>query len=210
MGLRTLGYALWVFGWVLLAGCAGERAFTATVHEDDTWIVRLLKVDPGKDRRYTHPAPLEAETLERLLAGVGVVQDGGRWRPLFTEYERRRLGVLLHRGLTTAGPDEVVTFVQVLPASSWQERVTSGGVFVTEGKLHFLLANFQVKRERWQDTDDYRPPIETRPLKPVAPLPAGLAYRPADRLLDPGRAGDAFRVPLGLSPWHIALDYRGS
>ncbi len=209
MRMRAICRVFLALALLTLLGCAGSRQFTATVYEDDTWVVRLRKV-PGANagRGYDHPARIEVDRLESLLAGIGLTVQDGKWMPLFTEYERRRLGELLSQGLREAGRDEVVTFVQVLPASSWQERVTSGGVFVEGARLHFLLANFQVKRGRWQDVETYEAPIEVRPLTPVAPLPVGLSYRPVQRLITPGVAADDFRTTFGLSPWHIALDLR--
>ncbi len=197
----------------LLVACTAPREFTATVHEDPNWVIRLQK-NPGanRGRGYSHPASLNPSLMEKILAGVVIrlenAEGGEKVVPVFSEFERKHLAALLTRGLQNAGRFELVTFVQVIPATSWQERVTSGGVFVEDGRLHFLLANLQVKQARWQDIEQYQAPVENVPLEPLEKLPKTITFLPKTVLVETGVAAEDFHRTFGLSPWHIAIQYK--
>ncbi|WP_022947285.1 hypothetical protein [Methylohalobius crimeensis] len=203
---------IWLGLILMLAGCGTGRHITATIHEDPTWIIRLQRV-PGANQGqgYTHPADLEVGTLEKMLAGVlirtGSANPEKALAPVFTDYERKRLAPLLLQGLREAGKFDVVTFVRVQPVSSWQEKLTSGGVLVEGKKIHFLLGNFQVKQALKQDLEQYDPPIELLPLEPVEKVPSGLVFRPQAALAPAEPIAEDFHKVLWLSPWHIAVFY---
>jgi len=211
--LITTQRVLFLLGLILLTGCAHTSHFTATVYQDQDRVVRLMYVPNANDGRgYAHPAQLDETLMDKVLSGIlvgtGNPDPEKAYAPVFTEHERKQMARLLSRGLREAGQMEVVTFVQVTPASSWQERVTSGGVFVEGDKLHFILANFQVKQAHWQDIEQYDAPIETLPLEPVENLPREIIFRPSDAVAEPGPAADDFDPLFGRAPWHIAIRYK--
>lgn len=199
--------ALWLVGvFVTLgSGCASSPALTQKIHQDPQWIVQLQKF-PGihQGKGFDHPASVPLATLTRILSGLSMQypKSSDKTYQVFSDHASQTLARFLVDGLQTAGKDEVVTFVWTIPASSWQERVTSGGVYVVGDEIHVVLANFNVKQEIWQDAETYEAPVYADPLTPLTAQAGKLMFQPADKMR---QVTESEFGGLWSKPWHIAV-----
>lgn len=159
------GWLAGVVALVAVFGCAGPGRSTRAVHEDPDRSVRLeTRQGSGADSsamRFAHPVLLKEEdwdriltaisiqTRKRLLPSIGAGQGGPR--AAFEENERRYLVRYLHEAFSMAQPDEWVVFFLSHPRDQRGDlrggpgvtEVTSGGLFVEDGRLHVVLANYR-------------------------------------------------------------------
>jgi hypothetical protein len=63
--------------------------------------------------------------------------------PAFRKEEMEILIPRLLEGLELAVPQELVTFYVSHPVNATKREVTSGGLYVTEGRLHIILSNYR-------------------------------------------------------------------
>jgi hypothetical protein len=63
--------------------------------------------------------------------------------PAFRKEEMEVLIPRLLEGLELAVPQEIVTFYVSHPVNATKREVTSGGLYVTEGRLHIILSNYR-------------------------------------------------------------------
>lgn len=205
------------FAWVLLlSGCASTPSLTAWVHRGSLWMVRLASItDANRGRGYSHPASVSAERMAGILRDLYIEPksfvlsgDAGqdeRYR-VFTDDAADTLAPYLADGLMLADAQEIVTFVQTVPVSSRQERITSGGIFIADGNLHIVLANHRVKQAIWQDLETYQAPVYTQPLTPIAAQSGRLVFKSESSM--PTVSESDFTEGWSDLFWHVAIRYR--
>ncbi len=205
--------ALFGVSMLLALGCVSMPSLTARIHEGSGWVIRLASTsDATSGRTYAHPASLSVATMSRILHGLYLegdsfaVVDGATGRNrVFSEDDVQPLARFLVEGLQQASATEIVTFVRTLPASSRQMRISSGGIFIVDGVLHFVLANHRVKQAIWNDLEAYEAPIYTQPMRAVVASPGRLGFDRGE-LMNPAPQpqGSVFWKEL---PWHVAIRY---
>ncbi len=153
----------WGRHWLLIVctggmlSCASPPFYSYLVYENPTAFVRL-EFSPwaDSDRPQTwnaHPATLSRGQIQKALEGLRVREHRAaaiRWvrgmaemEPAFRKEEMEVLLPRLLEGLELAVPQELVTFYISHPLNATKREVTSGGLYVTEGRLHIILSNFR-------------------------------------------------------------------
>jgi hypothetical protein len=141
-----------------IGGCAIPTIPARIIYENPTDFVRL-EADPYafheiSQTLHSHPADINAEEMTRLLKGFSVQEYrnvlqqlfGGKAQlePVFRDEEIAWLAPRLSQALTVARPDERVAFYISYPQTSIKREITSGGLYVHHGRLHFILGNYRI------------------------------------------------------------------
>jgi hypothetical protein len=141
-----------------LGACAIPAIPARIVYENPTDFVRL-EADPYAFHEITqtlhsHPADIEVEEMARLLKGFSVQEYrnvlqqlfGGKaeLEPVFRDEEIAWLAPRLSQALAAARPDERAAFYISYPQTSIKREITSGGLYVHNGRLHFILGNYRI------------------------------------------------------------------
>ena len=66
------------------------------------------------------------------------------FEPAFRENELRLLAPLLSEALAEAKPNERISFYLSEPQTSAKRTITTGGLYLRESELHFILGNWQI------------------------------------------------------------------
>lgn len=143
---------------VALGSCAIPTIPARIIYENPTDFVRL-EPDPYAfhevtETLHSHPASLDVEQMTQLLKGFSVrehhnavqrffVGDASR-EPVFRDEEIAWLAPRLSQALSMARSDERVTFYISYPQTSIKREITSGGLYVQDGHLHFMLGNYRI------------------------------------------------------------------
>jgi hypothetical protein len=148
------------------------------------------------------PAALTPEELRHMLGALEVkFPDKKEDVPVFSELELKILGKAISTGLAEAGPHQDVTFaiVGMHPGSfTLERRLTTGRVFVRNGKLNLIFGNLQSVFDENQDRrlhpfqvgsrhSTTPPPWRIKKMPGVAYFVQGKTPRPNWLLLDPSR-----------------------
>lgn len=185
-----------------LAGCGKKGPFVETLLGRRDLAIYLQKTPRGS---YDHPKAVDPKWLSQLFSAVHFAPARESY-PLFPPRIAQRLSEAVARGLKRARSDEVVSFVWVMPAPSFRERLTSGGVFVLGDELHLVVANIQVPIPLWEGAEEERVPSYFRPLEPIEPQMGRLALRGAFKWREVPFEASGFRSPYyGDAPWHVAI-----
>ena len=143
---------------LLLAGCAIPMVPYRAVYEDPVNYVRL-EVDDAvlpewPPSAHAHPKAMRAEDLSRILGNISVkehriwlqekLQGEAPLVPAFRPEELTLLSQQIAEALAAARPDERVTFYLSQPQTSVKRIITTGGVYLHDAELHFILGNWQV------------------------------------------------------------------
>lgn len=142
----AVGVALWSFG------CAAPRV-TRLIYEQgeagkSETFVRLDHVAKGE--RFDHPAQMTPAHLRELLASVAMQRQTGLLSVIFAEKPFRAFSdaeldlfsAQFSKALAEATPEEQAVFYINAPESNERFRITSGGVYVRQGKLVVIIANY--------------------------------------------------------------------
>ena len=153
----------WDYGLLLIIlagvshGCASPPVYSYLVYENPTSFVRL-EVSSWADNDLpqtwnAHPVTLSRRQMYEALRGLRVrehrsvpiiwARGMAEMEPLFHEEEIELLLPNLLEGLEQAVPQELVTFYVSHPVNATKREVTSGGLYVTEGKLHIIVSNYR-------------------------------------------------------------------
>ena len=155
---RQLAYLAVTSTVLLLAGCEIPHVPSRVVYEDPINFVRLERdpavLDEFPESKHSHPFTIEGEEMADLLRGFSVrehrnavqrlISGQAPREPVFREEEVLLLADKLAEALSQARPHERVTFYLSLPRTSIKREFTSGGLYVRENQLHFILGNFRV------------------------------------------------------------------
>lgn len=158
-------------GLASIGGCASPFFYTRIVHQEETRYVRLdARYGKGQDGmalRFAHPVTSREQEWSRVLERISVkprkkfllfvaAQDSPSLA--FNEMDRQYLAKYLSEAFARARPDEWVVFYLRQPRESGITEVSSGGFFVEEGLLHFVLANYRqqvsmpfIEQRIWED-----------------------------------------------------------
>jgi hypothetical protein len=158
VGLRITRHASLLCAVLFAAACAIPQVPSRTVYEDPVNYVRLEE-DPGvlpewPPSHHAHPAAISPDTLRTILSGLKIqehrippqrwIQGEAPLVPAFTDEQVGLLSVQLAEALAEAKYDERVTFYLSQPQTSAKRIITSGGLYVQDSELHFLLGNWQI------------------------------------------------------------------
>lgn len=177
---------------LVVVGCAGSPP-PRPIYEDTITSVRL-QVDERTSTPHTHPAQISAEQMAAILNRVRVVPRKGfvqtiiggqsQASPAFSQMEAHALAAPISRALAEAKPEEMVTFYRRFSDQSVGLAMTSGGLFVQDGQLYFILAN-----NRNQPTDGMNEnsvsaidPLQS-PLLPISRTAFRIAYPSATAVI---------------------------
>ena len=143
---------------LLLAGCAIPMVPYRSVYEDPVNYVRL-EVDDAvlpewPPSAHAHPKTMRADDVARILGGISVkehriwlqkwLQGEAPLMPAFRPEELALLSQQIAEAFVLAQPDERVTFYLSQPQTSVKRIITTGGVYLHDTELHFILGNWQV------------------------------------------------------------------
>jgi hypothetical protein len=181
-GLLTLGLIL------ALAACSSPPP-SRTLYHDPTTLIRL-QIDERAPSAHTHPAQVGTDEIAEVLRGIRVIaRKGIVWslvagvpqaNPAFSPGEIRALAPKLSHALAQAKPEEMVTFYHRVSDANLGLGITSGGLFIQDTHLYFVLANNRtmpsegMSENRVHDID----PIDS-PLLPISRSSFRVAFAPA-------------------------------
>jgi len=172
---------------LLLAGCSLAPA-PILIHDDANDSVWLMS-DPEAGAGHSHPAVVSPEQLAAVLQGVriqkrdalglgGLFQQTGS-APAFTAREIALLTRHLPQALRKASPRDLATFYLISPDPVLGRVVTSGGLFVRQGRWYLILANAKTSPHAVQYENTYAIDTRDRPLLPIVPLKFVVGFSPA-------------------------------
>lgn len=161
---------------LIVEGCSGPFLYSRTIHEGRNSYVKLEarygEGQKGANMEFSHPVVLPetdwawilktpyVKPQQRILS-IDTNEIGPT--PLFTERELQYLVKYVTVAFTKAHPGEWVVFYLSDPQGMEVTAITSGGLFVEDSKLHFVLANYRqlvtmsfIQEEIWHN-----------PLKPA-------------------------------------------
>jgi len=141
--------------FILCLGCAGSALTSRVVQEDPSWFVRLDSYqDAGRSSgRYDHPAIWTTDDLFLILSRllleerVGLMDSVRPPKPVFSAEEITLLLPAIRDAFERATPREWISFA-LFPPSSSGLAVTSGGMFLADGRLHVVVANHHTSLAR--------------------------------------------------------------
>ncbi len=125
------------------------------------------------------------------IIGFGILthKEGA---PAFLVEEIYRLAPALSRGLRLSSARDVVTFYSVVAGPKGEPLITSGGLFVNNGRLHVLLANCRSRPNETSNSFDTVTELDHRhaPLLPMGRHQFHLQFDPESVLVPKDRNGD--------------------
>lgn len=168
-------------------GCAAPRVTRLVYQQGEAGkaetFVRLDRVTDGE--RFDHPAHIPPERMKQLLASVAVQKQTGLLSVIFAQKPFRAFSdaeldlfsAQFAKALAEATPDERVVFYLNAPESNERFRITSGGVYVRQGKLVVIIANYHYP-VLWSDPGGTRASVSVSSSRdnPLYTYPGGL-YR---------------------------------
>jgi len=180
-----------ILSFTALIACTPAQFTTLTVYESQHSFVRLeVDRDLADETGHSHPSAISPEQMAAVLSGLVFEEptvrlplyddlDQPKRHPAFREPEIVLFAPLLASALNKAGPSEIVTFYHSTSPSGAQRLVTSGGLFVKDDDLYFILANYRsptqiIASYGMADMKDER----RMPLRPIAPLTGLLEFEP--------------------------------
>ncbi len=134
---------------LLCLGCASPPLASRPVQTEPSWFVRLdsyQETSPSSSHLYDHPATWTTEELSAILSRLLLEEQRGMLdtvkppRPVFSQDEINRLAPAIQHAFRTARPSEWLSFHLTEPSG---KTITSGGLFIKNGRLHIILANHQ-------------------------------------------------------------------
>jgi hypothetical protein len=177
----AVGVALWSLG------CAAPRVTRLIYQQGEAGktetFVRLDHV--AKVERFDHPAQIPPAHLRELLASVAVQKQTGLLSVIFAEKPFRAFSdaeldlfsAQFSKALAEATPEEEAVFYLNDPESTERFRITSGGVYVRQGKLVVIIANYHYP-VLWSDSSGTRASVSISSSRdnPLYAYPGGM-YR---------------------------------
>jgi hypothetical protein len=159
--LRLLSFSVLSFqlsALLLLSACAIPIVPYRTIYEDPVNYVRLERdetvLEEWPPSAHAHPKAIEAEEVSSILGGIMVKEHRiwlQRWlqgeAPLIPAFRPEELALLSQQvaeAFAAARPDERVTFYLSQPQTSVKRLITTGGLYVHDTEMHFILGNWQV------------------------------------------------------------------
>ena len=147
------GWVLFIIGVICvsegLVSCASLPP-PRTVYQDSLTTVQLRE-ERRTDQAYSHPVSVTNEQMIAILSGIRVQKRGEiimnivtgdpEAEPVFQQSEIQAMAPKLSQALSMATPKEIVTFYRRISDPNIGVIITSGGLFVNEQHVYFILAN---------------------------------------------------------------------
>lgn len=180
---------------VLLAACALPHVPSRAIYEDPVNFVRLeldsTVLPEWPPSAHNHPLVISAEEVAGILRGfqvrehrIGVqikIVGEAPWEPAFREDEIALLAPRLSDALAQAKPDERVAYYLSRPQTSIKREITSGGLYIKDHYLHFILGN----RRIIYGIPAYGMVYDRRyPMMPTAAKGFDLVFAPAEAVVE--------------------------
>lgn len=155
--MTRIAFVLMPFAVAAWAGCAVPHSLSRTTYEDPANFVRVEN-DPSvfpelPHSLHNHPVNITPDQMAKILRGFKVREHRVRLHvliageaekePAFRENEIELLAPRLAEALSHVEPTERVTFYLSRPQTSIKREITTGGLYVRDGDLHFILANYR-------------------------------------------------------------------
>ncbi len=182
-GLRAIALLSLLLVAVMVVGGCAHQPVSANVPIDRLWqsgdqfVAIVPREQPSANALNEHPGALDQVRLRGLLATLGWQEKPDETPvPLFTDYELSILSEQIGSGLARASADQELAFALIgnhraLMGLARQRLVTTGRVFLAQGRLHLILG---MVHEDVRDNEDRR-------LRPFVPgtraTPAALSGR---------------------------------
>lgn len=181
----------------MLTGCAVQPA-PIVIYEDKRDAV-WLKFDPRSGAGHSHPYEITPEQMTRVLSGLFVQKRdpvGGfnllfgdkEGAPAFTASQITLVAPLLATALHKASPKDMATFYLMTPDKEHGRLVTSGGLFVREGRMYVILANAHTAFVSVQYENTYELDTHDEPLLPIARMKFIVGFKPKHAWIPNGAA----------------------
>lgn len=193
-GLWLRPLALTLASTFLLCSCAVPTIPARVVYEDPTNFVRL-EPDPYvlpefPQSQHNHPLAISPGKVAATLKGILVreyrnsiqilIWGDAPWEPVFRDEEIRLLAPKIAEAFNKAQPNERVTYYLSHPQTSIKREITTGGLYVHESRLHFLLGNYRIV----YGIPAYGMVYDRRyPMRPTAPKGFEITFEQADVVL---------------------------
>ena len=174
-----------------MAGCAASPA-PIVVYDTPQESV-TVRFDPYAGAGHSHPATVTPEQMRQVLAGVHVTNRDGFGlggllgksgaTPAFFSSEIDTLAPFLSEALRKASTGDLAAFYLTSADPKWGRVVTSGGVFVREGLMTVILANFRTPPSSAPyEATAYEMDNRDAPLVPIARYKFTISFAPEDAL----------------------------
>jgi hypothetical protein len=177
-----------VLAGALACGCSAGPA-PIVIHQSPRESVRLM-FDPRSGGGHSHPVTLTLEQMTALLKGLRVKDRdvvGGfgllaerEGAPALSSAEVAALAPHLIAALKKASPRDIATFYVVGFESGRGRTVTSGGVFVRDGRFYVLLANDRTTPGSVQYENTHEIDTSDQPLLPIARFKFTVGFSPPE------------------------------
>jgi hypothetical protein len=175
----------------LMVGCAAGPS-PIVIYEDKRDSI-WLKFDPKAGAGHSHPASISPGQMAKILRGVwvvdrdrvvgfGLLSDNERI-PVFSEGSVMPLAAYLSQALAKASPKDMATFYVTTFEAGRGKLITSGGLFVRDQRLHFILANAHTSPSSVQYENTYEFDNRSEPLLPIARWKFKAGFSPREALI---------------------------
>lgn len=211
-------FYLLTFAFLLgVAGCALPQVPSRMIYEDPVNFVRLEQdstvLPEWPPSAHSHPLVISPEEIAGILKGflvrehrIGVqikIAGEASWEPAFREDEIAFLALHLSEALAQARPDERVAYYLSRPQTSLKREITSGGVYIQDQYLHFILGN----RRIIYGIPAYGMVYDRRyPMMPTAAKGFDLVFAPAEAVVE--RESGILDYMLGRAKDETVIDLR--
>ena len=183
---------------LVLYGC--ETSPSPIIVHQDTWNSVRIMYDPSADPPHDHPYNLTPAQLVQILKGMWVKERNRvigfglfmeeQGRPAFSNQEISLLAPYLSQALQKASPKDLVTFYILGNGGKQGSLVTSGGLYVQNGRLYFILANYRSAFSDAANINVTGTELDNRdyPLEPIRRYKFSVGFSPADSWIPYDRA----------------------
>jgi len=151
-----------------------------------------LRFDPHAGAGHSHPASVTPEQMRRVLKGIYVRHRdaiglggplGGEAMPAFTASEIETLAPFLSEALKKASSADLAAFYLTTADARLGRLVTSGGVFVRDGLMTVVVANFRTPPSSGPyEGTAYELDNRDAPLMPIARYRFTVSFSPNEAL----------------------------
>lgn len=185
---RRLGLLCVVLS-ALVMGCVSEPP-PIVIYEnrrDSVW----LKFDPeATGAGHSHPYSITTEQMAKVLRGIWVhnrdviagfglfAEEEGS--PAFSPAEVIMLSIYLSEAFRKASPKDMATLYLTTGDQRSGRLITSGGLFVRDGRLYFILANSRTSPSSVQYENTYEFEARDEPLIPIAKKKFYVGFSPKE------------------------------
>ncbi|MBM4121449.1 MAG: hypothetical protein FJ249_02490 [Nitrospira sp.] len=196
--MKTANPAARLCGWLALSlfasGCVTEPPPIVVYEEPRTSIWLMFDPEAGKPG-HSHPARFTNEQMEQILRGIWVTDRDRVFGRIFHEQEHalafselqiKTLAPVFVQAFKKASPVDLVTFYLLTGDMERGKLVTSGGLFVRNNRLYFILANYRTSPSTKIYETTYEIDARDQPLLPVARYIYAAGFRPPEAWIPNG------------------------